>query len=455
MKALKIADIIEATHGTLLCGDEKKEITNVLTDSRKIEDGCLFVALTGENFDGHDFLESAFNKGAIAAVVSKDVVIEDKTIIKVPNTLKALGHIAGLYREKFNIPALAITGSVGKTSTKEMCAAVLSQKFNVHKNQGNFNNEIGVPYTIFGLAESHDMLVCEMGMSGFGEIDSLSQMIKPDVSIMTNIGISHIELLGSQENIFKAKSEFVKNMKKGGTVIINGDDPILYSHKDELGDNVLTYGIKNEKADLVARNVEVRNDGISFKMEGFGKKLDIALSVLGEHNVYNALAACCLAKVFDIDDEKVKNALKEHTPHDMRLCVIPCENFTIINDCYNAAPDSMRAALKVLSSREGRKVAVLGDMAALGEFSKEAHTIVGEEVVNNGIDVLITIGSEAKTIAKSAKDNGMVKENIYSFETTKELIENIDNIITSGATILVKASRVMKLEEVTEYLKTR
>ncbi len=452
MKALKIEDILKATHGILLSGDENTEITEISTDSRKTGKGCLFVALIGENFDGHDFLESAFCGGAACAVVSKDVEIKGKTIIKVKDTQKALGHIAGLYRSKFLIPAVAITGSVGKTSTKEMCASVLSSEFNILKNKGNFNNEIGVPLTIFGLDDTHEILLNEMGMSGFGEIDSLSKMIKPDVVIMTNIGISHIELLGSQENIFKAKSEFVKNMKAGGVVIINGDDPILYAKKSELGDNVLTYGIKNAGADLIAKDIEVREDGISFKADGMDNHFDISLSVLGEHNVYNSLASILLGLVLNIDKEKIQKALKEHMPENMRLNVINCKGYQIINDCYNAAPDSVAAALKVLGAKKSRKVAVLGDMAALGDFSETAHKTVGLDVIKNNIDVLITIGTEAKTIAKVAAENGMDKENIHVFKNTDEAIKSIKTIIASGDTILVKASRVMKLEKVTEFL---
>lgn len=455
MKALKISEIIKAVHGIIIGGSAEGEITSISTDSRKIEKGCLFIPLTGETFDGHDFLEMAIEKGAKAVLTQKGEVPENSgnvAVICVDNTLSALGKIAGFYRSMFKIPALAITGSVGKTTTKEMSALVLGSKYNILKNKGNFNNEIGVPFTIFDLDDTHDILISEMGMSGFGEIDRLSKMVKPEIVIMTNIGMSHIEFLGSQENIYKAKSEFVKNMNPKGVVIINGDDPILLSHKDELGSHVITVGIKNKNCDLVAENIKSTSEGITFEVCGMEEHFKVSLPIPGEHNVYNALSACAVGMVCSVDAEKMSKALLEFIPDGMRMSVIEHKNYTVINDCYNAAPDSVAAALKVLSRYDGRKVAILGDIACLGQYSYSAHKNIGAEILKNEIDILITIGQQARLIGEGAFENGMDSGKIYSFNDAEEAINKLSSLIKFGDTILVKASRVMKLERVTEFL---
>jgi len=455
MKALKVSDILKATGGRLLSSGGNEEIYSISTDSRKIEKGCLFVPLVGENFDGHNFLESAVSAGAVAVLTQRNELVpnaEDVCVIDVDNTMTALGAIAALYRSMFKIPAIGITGSVGKTTTKEMCAEVISRKYNVHKNAGNFNNEIGVPLTIFGLDDSHDILISEMGMSGFGEIDRISKMVKPEIVIMTNIGMSHIELLGSQENIYKAKSEFIKNMNPEGTVIINGDDKILISHKDELGKHVITVGISNKDCDLVAENIKSDSEGVSFTVSGMDEHFNVKLSIPGEHNVYNALSACAVGMLCRIKNSDMASALLGFTPDSMRMCVIESNDFTVINDCYNAAPDSVEAALKVLSGYEGRKVAVLGDIACLGQYSYGAHKNLGAAVCKNEIDVLITIGEQARLIGEGAFENGMDSAKIFSFDNVEEALNKIHSIIRTKDTILVKASRVMKLERVTEFL---
>ena len=455
MKALKISEIISATGGKLLCGNIDSEIVNVSTDSRKIEKGCLFVPLAGEKFDGHDFLDLAIAKGASAVLTHKEKMPENAqgtAVIKVNNTLKALGALASYYRSLFKIPALAVTGSVGKTTTKEMCAIVLAKKYNVLKNKGNFNNEIGVPLTLFSLDDTHDILISEMGMSGFGEIDRLSEMVRPEIVVMTNIGMSHIELLGSQENIYKAKSEVIKNMNPKGVVIINGDDPILLSHKAELGNHVITVGIKNKDCDLVAKDIISTQECVSFVVYGMGESFELSIPVPGEHNVYNALSACAAGIICHVTEDMIKAALSDFTPDSMRMCVINCDAYTVINDCYNAAPDSMSAALKVLSGYEGRKVAILGDIACLGTYSYDAHKYVGAEVFKNDIDVLVTIGEQARLIGEGAFENGMDSTKIYSFNDVGEALSKIRSIIKEKDTILVKASRVMELERVTQFL---
>lgn len=456
MKALTVSDILKATNGKLASGSADKIITDISTDSRNIKEGSLFVPLAGEKFDGHDFLDAAIKNGAGAVITHKNEMpqnAEKTAVIYVPDTLFALGGIAGLYRSLFDARCVAITGSVGKTTTKEMSALVLSKQYDIHKNKGNFNNEIGVPLTVFGLSDEHEILISEMGMSGFGEIERISKIVRPSFVIMTNIGMSHIEFLGSQENIFKAKSEFMKNADEDIVVIINGDDDILLSHKADLGQNVITVGIKNKNCDIVAENIIATDASVSFTAKSASEnEYDIFLPIPGRHNVYNALLSIALGEKLGVSPEKIKEALKEFVPDNMRMCVMEAEDFTIINDCYNAAPDSMTAALDVLKSHEGRKVAILGDIACLGEFSENAHKMVGAKVFENDIDILVTIGNEAKNYAVGAMKSGMDKDKIYSFETAVEANLKLKSIINKKDVILIKASRVMELERVTDFL---
>ena len=346
MKAIKLSEIVKAVEGTLLCGDGETVIKEIVTDSRKIVKDSLFVPLVGENFDGHDFIEKAISGGAICALTQKkpEADMGGAAFVYVENTLLAMQKLAAYYRELFPISVVGLTGSVGKTTTKEMTAAALSKKLKTLKTEGNFNNEIGHPLTVFRLDETHEAAVLEMGMSGFGEIDRLSAIARPNVAMITNIGMSHIELLGSQENIYKAKSEIFNNVKDGATVIINGDDPILVKHKDEINHKVYTVGKKPE-CDAWATDIKSDAKSVSFKFSGLGRSFDIALNIPGEHNVYNALFAITAGIIYDVADEQIKSALFDFRPTNMRMDEIKHNGYTIINDCYNAAPDSMNAAL--------------------------------------------------------------------------------------------------------------
>ncbi|MBR5157686.1 MAG: UDP-N-acetylmuramoyl-tripeptide--D-alanyl-D-alanine ligase [Clostridia bacterium] len=453
MVSVKLSEIVNATKGEVLSGNANIEITDIVTDSRKITKDCLFVPLVGERFDGHDFIEKAIALGAVATFTSKNIKCDDKsvTVIRVNDTLAALRQTAQYYRSLFDINVVGLTGSVGKTTTKEMVAQVLSQKMNTLKTEGNFNNEIGLPLTVFRLDNSHECAVLEMGMSGFGEIQRLSSVAKPDLAMITNIGMSHIELLGSQENIYKAKSEIFNNVKKGGTVIINGDDPILKKHKDEIEHKTYTVG-KNAGCDALATDIKVSAESVSFKFSGFGKSFDVKLNIPGEHNVYNALFAITTGIHFGVSDNDIIRALAEFRPANMRMDTISHNGYTIINDCYNAAPDSMNAALKVLGAYSGKKIAVLGDIACLGEYSYEAHKGVGASVVLNKIDELLTVGAQAKFIAQGAFESGMDSSKIHSYDTAEELNSRLSSVLEKGCYVLVKASRVMELEKVTEFM---
>lgn len=449
-----ITEILHATGGTLLAGNISGTVTGVTTDSRNIKDGDLFVAICGEKADGHSFVNQALTKGAVCALVEKEVTaVTAKAVILVENTVRAMGAVAKLVAQKLSVPTVAITGSVGKTSTRDMTHAVMCAKYNTLKNDNNFNNEIGVPLTVFKADSGITAAVIEMGMDRFGEIDRLSSIVEPDVAVITNIGMSHIEHLGSQENIYKAKAELFANTKPEGTVILNGDDPILMAHRDEITQKVITVGVKNQAADLVATNIQTDASSVSFRVCGLGQDFIVKLPVPGSHNVLNALEAIACGIHFGVEAEEIAKALSGFSLTDMRMEIIKGERLTIINDCYNAAPASVAAALSVLSMYPERKVAILGDIGALGTYSYQAHKELGSTVVQNKIDLLITIGEHAKYIAEGAFLNGMDSLNIVSFDTVEEACQGLSSHLENKDVVLVKASHFMGLKRVTEFLR--
>lgn len=449
MQSMTIADILEATGGKLLSGDINKEIKDITTDSRQTAPGVLFIPLIGEKFDGHEFINASFDLGAAAVLTQKETeLLIDKTIVKVNDTLKALGDIARYYKAKHNVPTVAVTGSVGKTTTKDMIYSVLAQKYNTLKTQANYNNDIGLPITVFNLEKEHEAAVLEMGMNHFGEIEYLASIGKPDVAVITNIGQSHIENLGSREGIFKAKMEITKLFTKDNTLIVNGDDNFLSSTKNKGEYRVVYYGIKNPDNDIFARDIENNGlDGITFTAVVDGQEYKIKVNVPGEHNVYNALAAICVGREFGVPMDKIIYGIGSFKLTKMRMAVEDYKGIKIINDCYNASPDSIKAALGVLGSIENmRKIAILGDVLEMGEFAKDAHYALGKAAVENGIDLLITAGENMKYLAQGAKDNGL--EDVISFDKTLEVCNYIKEKIQSGDAVLIKASRGMHFEEV-------
>ena len=452
MIPLKVTEIVDIVGGKLICGDGSGEVKDITTDSRKVAENVLFVAICGENADGHAYIDSALSQGAICVLSEKDITAGGN-VIRVDSTIRAMARIANAIMRRLCIPVVGLTGSVGKTTTRDMTYAVMSKMFNTLKNRGNFNNEIGVPLTVFSADSSVEAAVIEMGMDHFGEIDRLSAIVNPDVSIITNIGMSHIEILGSQENIYKAKSEIFKNTKSSGTVILNGDDKILMAHKGEIKQKVITVGVENKNADIVAHNIVSDEKSVSFTAKGMGREIDVTLPVPGEHNALNAMLAISAGFVFDIPVDAIASALSDFSMTHMRMDIVDCKSVKVINDCYNAAPASVAAALAVLGKYEGRKVAILGDIAALGAYSYDAHYGLGTEVIKNGTDVLITIGERARHIAESAYEHGFDGAHILSVDTVEELYPKLSDILEEKDTILVKASRVMALERVTEFLK--
>lgn len=424
-------------------------ITDICIDTRKITKGCLFICIRGERFDAHSFAAEAKEKGAAALMVDHKLDIDLPQVI-VGETSAAMLLLSNWYRRKFVLPVVGLTGSVGKTTTKEFIALVLGAKYKTLKTQGNLNNEIGVPQMLFRLDYQTEAAVIEMGMNHFGEIQRLSNAVEPTLSLITNIGVSHIENLGSREGILKAKTEILSGMKHGYPLILNGDDDMLQTV--DLGDDysVITYAVKNtQNADFIAENIIEKDGKTTFTVSfcNHTLKQEITIPTIGIHNVYNALAAFAVGYILQVDYQSAADALAAYVPEGMRQKSVAFNGITCIEDCYNASPDSMRAALTTLSNTEGkRKIAVLADMLELGEYSKQAHMSVGEMVAQNKIDYLFSYGEMAEHIVSRAKELGM--KNAFHFDSKNELCENLIPIIEKGDTIVFKASRGMKLEDV-------
>lgn len=445
MEKMTVQDIIVATGGELISGNKETVIKNVSIDSRQINDDTLFVPLKGEKSDGHDYIKKAFEGGAVATISERRIDCEN-TVVLVEDCSRALGDIAKYYKKKFNIKTVAITGSVGKTTTKDMLSAVMGMQYHTLKTEGNFNNELGLPLTALKLNHSHEAAVFEMGMSAFGEISYLANIARPDVAIITNIGMSHIENLGSQEGIFKAKTEICEYFDKDSLLIVNADDKYLQKALSFTGFSVVGYGIEND-CQYKARDIEnLGLLGTKFSVDIYEREYRIHVKTPGVHNVYNALAAIICGVHYNIGPNKIIEGIENFSLTAMRMSVEKVGTLTLINDCYNSSPDSVNAALKVLSTQDTRKVAILGDILEMGEFAKDAHYEIGEEVAKNKVDVLLTAGENAKFIAEAAQANGVPE--VMDFDTTEELVLNVLNYINDNDTILIKASRGMHFEDV-------
>lgn len=451
---ITVKDIINVTKGKLVYGDENQVCENFARNTKEINQGDIYVGFKGEKYDGGKFYEEAINAGAAGCIINKIEGLEikrtpNKFVIQVEDTIKAIGQIAKLKRKKYDIPVIAVTGSVGKTSTKDIIYSVVSQKYHTLKTQANLNNHIGMPLTILGLKD-HEALVVEMGMNHFGELSYLTNIAKPTIAVITNVGTAHIGNLGSRENILKAKLEILEGLpKEGGYVVINNDNDLLHKWQSENKKyNVITYGINNTST-YMAKDVNYSEEGSNYKLNGESK---VEVPVRGEAFVYNSLAAISIGKILDIPMEKIAKGIKEFELTKMRLDIQKSEyGYTIINDCYNANYDSMKAALDCLSKIQGeRRIAVLGDMGELGEYSKELHEKVGKVVAEDKVDILITVGTEAKQIAETAKQNGV--EKTYSFDDLKDAIDKLKKILAVNDVVLVKASHYMNFEEIVKAL---
>ncbi len=459
MKALSVKEVFTAVKGKLLNSDENKMIFNVSTDTRNIAEGDLFIPLKGDNFDGHKFIESAFDKGAVC-VLSQILLDTSKPYILVDDTKKALADLAEYYRGLFDIPVVAITGSAGKTTTKDIVYSVLKQKYNTIKTEGNFNNEIGVPLTIFRIDETTEVAVIEMGMNHFNEIHRLCKMGRPNAVIITNIGYSHIENLGNREGILKAKCEIFDFLEEGGIKILNGDDDMLSTLRNKETNTCFyttmtdIYGSEDFYADEIKEN---GIDGISCQIHKGSEKFYVNIQIPGKHMVLNALSAAAAGYYFGLDFNQIKKGIESFEPTKMRMDIIKTDKYTIINDVYNANPVSMKAGIDVLSNANLRKVCIIGDMFELGDFAPKLHFEVGEYAAKKHIDVIICIGEISLNMyngaLKQAELAKMSTENIFYFKSQEEFFEKIDNILKKGDIILIKASRGMKFEKTIEKIK--
>ncbi|NLX70740.1 MAG: UDP-N-acetylmuramoyl-tripeptide--D-alanyl-D-alanine ligase [Clostridiales bacterium] len=456
MEPISVQEILTATNGTLISGRPDEIIYGVSTDSRKIKPGELFIALIGERFDGHDFILQAVENGAKAVLTQKMMLKlpDDIQVIQVDNTLMALQDLAACYRIKYHIPVIGVTGSTGKTTTKDMIHHVLMARLNALKTEGNLNNEIGLPLTLLGIERQHEIAVVEMGMSGLGEIRRLAEISRPNVAVITNIGVSHIEKLGSRENILKAKMEIFYNFPQDGAAVVNGDDNMLWGAKELLPNNTYFFGTR-EGLDFQAADIETTADGtIRYRLISRDGEYPIELPVMGKHNVYNSLAAVAVGRLYGMDYQEIREALHSFKTGSMRLNILTtADGVTIIDDVYNASPDSMKAALAVLKDiHANRRIAVLGDMLELGEYSEEGHREVGRAVADNRIDLLITKGGDSSWIGQEAKAMGMEPSRIFHRACNKDVINLLGTIVQSGDTILVKGSRGMRMEEIVSFL---
>ena len=455
---LKIKDILKCTGGKLIQGDENYECENFTNDTRKIEKGDTYIAIKGEKFDGNIFFEEAIEKGADTVILENKKIekkYENKNIIIVDDTKKALQQIATAKRNLYkDLIVVGITGSVGKTSTKDMIYSVLSQKYKTLKTEGNFNNDIGLPLTILKLRE-HEVAVIEMGMNHKREISKLTKIAKPQLAVITNVGTAHIGNLGSRENILNAKLEILEGMQKP-KIVINNDNDLLYEWKNNLKENieVHTFGIEN-KSDCMAENIKKSENNSEFICNINNEKIKINVPIGGDVFIINSLCAILVGKNLGLSDKQIQDGIENFELTKKRMEIIKLKNnITLINDSYNASLDSMKASIKYLSELKGkRKIAVLGDLFELGDYSEKIHRKIGEEIVKNKIDLLYLIGENSKYIKDEALKNGMNKNNIFYFNSKNEIINNLKNIMTENDIVLFKASNGMRLFEIVEELK--
>ncbi len=451
-----LADVMTATNAVLKKITSASVFGGVTTDSRRVEEGMLFVALKGENFDGHNFIAQAAKQGAIGAVVNKDFdvsTVEDVAIdiLAVDDTLTAYQQLAGFWRDKFNIPLIGITGSNGKTTTKDLTAAVLSGKWNVLKTHANFNNEIGLPMTLLELNKTHDAAVVEIGMRGLGQIAALAKIAKPNIGVITNVGETHMELLGSMENIAKAKSEMAQAIPISGKVILNADDDFVSKMNADTKAHVIYFGI-DRAADIKAFDIKTDEGGkTEFDVIVEDKTAHFVLNMLGIHNVYNCLAAIAVGYACGLTIEEMQRGLATFKPTAMRFEYKKIGDFNVINDAYNASPASTKAALSNLAQvAKGRKILVMGDMFELGNVEQQAHADVGKLAAKYHVDAVLTRGELTKYTAQAAREAGI--KDVYECKSHEEAVSILKKILQKGDTVLFKGSHGMHMEKIIDLL---
>ncbi|MCD8005204.1 MAG: UDP-N-acetylmuramoyl-tripeptide--D-alanyl-D-alanine ligase [Oscillospiraceae bacterium] len=457
MEPITLREILQAVDGRLLGEDVPLEtaVNRVDTDSRNIHPGSLFLPLVGERFDGHDYIRQALTDGAAGCLTDREPEdrIPGKFYIQVGGTQRALRDLARWYKSRFSIPFIAITGSVGKTTTRDMVAAVLGERYRVLKTQGNFNNQVGLPLTLLRLERSHEICVLEMGMNHTGEIDYLSAIVEPDVAVITNVGDAHIENLGSRKNILQAKCEIFHHMKPEGLAVLNGDDELLVTLRQTLKRPILWCG-RDSACDFRAAHVE--SDGerlIHCKVTTPDSAFDLEIPALGHHMIYPALTALAIGRYFGLTEQEMVRGVRHFAPTKMRMNILRRgEGIVILDDAYNANPQSVRAALQVLADSRGkRKVAVLGDMLELGPLAPALHGGIGEFAAQSGVDCLVCVGELSRYIADAAGEGGM--KEVYWRPNKKEALAVLEQVVKPDCTVLVKASRGMAFEEIVSFLK--
>lgn len=461
MKNITIENLVRVCQGTLhgwnRTEEEKREreAEGVVIDSRLLVPGAVFIATKGERVDGHSFIGQVFEKGAMA-VICEDLP-EDLPgpCILVKNSFQALKDVAAFYREGLDIPIIGITGSVGKTSTKEFIAGVLSARYRVWKTQGNFNNEIGLPLTVLQIREEHEVAVLEMGISQFGEMHRLSRIARPDICVLTNIGQCHLEYLKDRDGVLRAKSEIFDFSNPEGFVFINGDDDKLITLKEMLGERVWSFG-RSKENDFYAVNEESEGLlGSKFDIEGRKKLTEVQIPLPGEHMVLNALAAFAVAGSLGLDEEEIRKGFTRVEQVGGRSNIIRLNGRVLIDDCYNANPVSMKAALELLWQAEGRRVAILGDMYELGKEEKELHRQVGRYAMKGKTDLLIGVGELAESICAGAREEEKSGVEIVYIEKKEELYPYLEENLLPGDTILLKASHGMNFAQISEWLQAQ
>ena len=455
MDRLTVKEITDATGGRLISGEETAFIDNVCTDSRTVNETSLFVPIIGEVHDAHKFIPQVAEKGCRTIIVSDSEAvngIENLNCIEVKNTTKALQQLSAYYLKKLGLKTVAVTGSVGKTSTRDITYAILSEKYNTGKTYKNFNNDIGVPLTIFSFDSSMEAAVLEIGMDHPGEIHRLVNIIRPDTGIITNVGVSHIENLGSRENIRAAKMEITDYFTEGNTLVLNRDNDMLRDVKNDEEYTVYDVGSEPGLQYYVHDVKDYGIQGISFVLTYDGKDYNVEVPIPGAHNAVNTALAIAACSTLDVSIEEAVRGIKKITLTEKRLAIKEANGLCVIDDTYNAAPESMKSALNTLMKSEGkRKVAILGGMNELGSDSSVYHREVGIHAAMINTDILITVGIKAYDIFKGAEEKLPAERNIH-FETKEAFYKEYRNILKEGDTILVKASRGFEMEQIVEKL---
>lgn len=453
MKNMTLENIAAACggiyHGTEAA--KEKTIAEITTDSRKAGKDSLFVAIKGERVDAHKFIPAVFEQGALCVISEQELEDPAGAYIQVDSSLQAIKDIAEFYRKQLDIKVVGITGSVGKTSTKEMIASVLSEKYRVLKTLGNFNNELGLPLTVFRLREEDEIAVLEMGISHFGEMHRLSKIARPDICVITNIGQCHLEFLGDRDGVLKAKAEIFDYLAPAGTIVLNGDDDKLATLQEVKGIQPVFFGIDSDRMISATQIHSLGLKGIACRICTGQGDFDVTIPIPGYHMVYNALAGTAVGLSLGMTTEEIKRGIEKLESLSGRFHIIETDNYTVVDDCYNANPVSMKASLKVLGDALGRKVAILGDMGELGENEQQLHEEVGVAAGQQGIQMLICVGALSEGMAKAAKETNPQMEVIHK-QTLEEAISSLPQYLKQGDTILVKASHFMHFEKIVEVL---